>query len=985
MNSIRDKAKIFLENIENDIIEIPENDIEEMKPKLLMYAILDDQIKAIKWLLENITDVNVLSLIDILIIAKCNKIEILKLLVENGLDLNKFDDKGTSILFSLMSIESVNESVEYIVKNIPDINIKEQKSAVTPLILSSYESKKEFVELLLKYGADVNLQNDIGDTALINAVHSGNVEIVKLLLEYGANTEIRQKDGDTALMILCIECDDMIVSVEIASLLLKYGADINKRAIDSISALYLAVESGNVEITKLLLENGADINFKYINPNATILHIASKVGNIDIIKLLLDKGIDINIENEEKFTPLNIAIFSNNIDTVKFLIKNGASINTNDTAKISALISSVASKNININIIKYLIDNGADVNFKFRKRLSALYSARNQNIEVVKLLIENGANINEIINIPNNHKFSFFKKFFYYLNNFIYGKLTLFKSAIIDNNIELVKVFIAYEVKLDKECLLLALRQNNIEIVKLLIKTDFYTKKDYLSVLNSNLWTESFFISKEILELLLSEGLELNMKSLLANMDNIEILKIMIESVKDKEILKNLYSIAYENNNMKVIALLGEYGIKEKGSMNFLAVEFMSGVSQGKKNNGFISRFFSSFMLNQEYNSYKEKNNYKPFEFYTFEVDIIRMINLKYEITFIENVLKNNKCDLNKTNREGLTPLMICCKNDNYEMVQLLLKYGVDIDIKDSLGQTAKDYCLYNEELIKLFDENSMKHNPQKLVKILTNFTEDKPMKFTTHTWDFGELKKEYGNFDGYMKAVKIQWDSIKNDLEKLSLNLYIKVYNFLWETNPNIAIGWSSMDGLKQWCDDGNNPFDFKNFKEIVFSFKTDIEIRKEDNLLENMFIQERKKLGRKFKVELIKLKGQTFYTDTEKFTNTIKTIFSQMSEETRYAYPNITVEVKGDSTKEFIEIKITQIASQSQSSPEVMLEEIKNGDFASIKENLTNLCDWSIESDFEDTSYRVNYLKSSNVKDIEKLEYKPSGFTHILRFYNK
>lgn len=34
-----------------------------------------------------------------------------------------------------------------------------------------------------------NFHNDIGDTALINAVYSGNVEIVKLLLEYGANTE----------------------------------------------------------------------------------------------------------------------------------------------------------------------------------------------------------------------------------------------------------------------------------------------------------------------------------------------------------------------------------------------------------------------------------------------------------------------------------------------------------------------------------------------------------------------------------------------------------------------------------------------------------------------------------------------------------------------------------------------------------------------------------------------------------------------------
>jgi len=66
-------------------------------------------------------------------------------------------------------------------------------------------------------------------------------------------------------------------------------------------------------------------------------------------------------------------------------------------------------------------------------------------------------------------------------------------------------------------------------------------------------------------------------------------------------------------------------------------------------------------------------------------------------------------------------------------------------------------------------------------------------------------------------------------------------------------------------------------------------------------------------------------------------------------------------------------------------MLEEIRNGDFAGIKDNLTNLCDWSIESSFEDENYRVNYLKPSSIKEIEKLEYKPQGFTHILRFYNK
>ena len=61
----------------------------------------------------------------------------------------------------------------------------------------------------------------------------------------------------------------------------------------------------------------------------------------------------------------------------------------------------------------------------------------------------------------------------------------------------------------------------------------------------------------------------------------------------------------------------------------------------------------------------------------------------------------------------------------------------------------------------------------------------------------------------------------------------------------------------------------------------------------------------------------------------------------------------------------------------------ETENGDFADIKESLTNLCDWSIESHCEDGNFRVNYLHSNNVKDIEPLEKEPIGFTHILRFY--
>ena len=82
-------------------------------------------------------------------------------------------------------------------------------------------------------------------------------------------------------------------------------------------------------------------------------------------------------------------------------------------------------------------------------------------------------------------------------------------------------------------------------------------------------------------------------------------------------------------------------------------------------------------------------------------------------------------------------------------------------------------------------------------------------------------------------------------------------------------------------------------------------------------------------------------------------------------------------------IEIKIVQIDSISNKSASDLLKEIDDGDFADIKESLKNLCDWSIESSFEDENFRVNFLHSNNVKDIEILETKPKGFTHILRFY--
>jgi hypothetical protein len=84
-------------------------------------------------------------------------------------------------------------------------------------------------------------------------------------------------------------------------------------------------------------------------------------------------------------------------------------------------------------------------------------------------------------------------------------------------------------------------------------------------------------------------------------------------------------------------------------------------------------------------------------------------------------------------------------------------------------------------------------------------------------------------------------------------------------------------------------------------------------------------------------------------------------------------------------IELRITQIDSPSTLDADKMFAEVEDGDFADIKANLTNLCDWSVEGSFEESNFRINYLKSNNVKDIVELDTKPDGFTHVLKFYKR
>ncbi len=359
-------------------------------------------------------------------------------------------------------------------------------------------------------------------------------------------------------------------------------------------------------------------------------------------------------------------------------------------------------------------------------------------------------------------------------------------------------------------------------------------------------------------------------------------------------------------------------------------------------------------------------------------------------------------------------------KDSIYE--KLKKRFDVILNPKDESEElTDADVELCKKALCKEGGKSTQKHNPKELVKILRNFTtcNNNPcaLKASVHS------EEVYYEFDGYldfMNNLEFAWNDINVSLKKLSKRLHGKTYAFLfakdlgteerkkkfkgkdgWGEN-GIRVGWSSLE-LKKWCLDthknpkGNNPFEYEledkdkikvngktisTFFDICMNvFKHEIEVRSEIDQLYNIFEEIQESVGSKFCINIDeRLRGQDFYTDVHWLKSGINTIFSEIKK--RQEHNIIDIKLK-ESNNNFFEVEITQNDSYSNKESKKLASEINDGDFQTVSEKLCSLCDWSIETNCSDGNFRINFLRDKDVEVMKKLDYKPKGFIHILRFY--
>lgn len=232
--------------------------------------------------------------------ARANAMDVARVLLESGADVNQVTGYGWS-----------------------------------PLLAATQNRNYQLGAYLIENGADVNIAHNGGWSPLYLATDNRNIE-----------------DGDYPTPLPDMDHLDFI------TLLLDEGADVNARMIDSsetrtvftnqwldeegATAFLRASQSGDVELMQLLLESGADPHINTVL-NVTPLQVAAGIGwvegvttehsteeTIEAVRLLLDLGIDPNIQADTGRVALHGAGHKGATEVARILVDAGARMDIRD-------------------------------------------------------------------------------------------------------------------------------------------------------------------------------------------------------------------------------------------------------------------------------------------------------------------------------------------------------------------------------------------------------------------------------------------------------------------------------------------------------------------------------------------------------------------------------------------------------------------------------------------------------------------------------
>ena len=291
----------------------------------------------------------------ILAATKNGNRDMIKLLKDNGANLNAFDTEG-----------------------------------ITPLIYAVSKNDKALFDYLLSMGADINFLGIGKKTPLLYAAESKNYDFAKYILDKGGNPNIHVRDLPSALQMVV---SNENASPDIVDYLLAKHAALTDPAIPLGNVIGRSIHKGNAPAIAKLLAAGAKVSDLEDKENNGLLQ-ALDVGDADIAILMINNGADMNKVNTDGYTPLALAAKKKMNLVFDTLVKRGVDVNQSSmNSRLTPL--EIVMTNDDPQMLETMFDYG----LKADPNVLMLHATNNKENNVIQVLLKHGANANTSNNI----------------------------------------------------------------------------------------------------------------------------------------------------------------------------------------------------------------------------------------------------------------------------------------------------------------------------------------------------------------------------------------------------------------------------------------------------------------------------------------------------------------------------------------------------------------------------------------------------------
>lgn len=265
----------------------------------------------------------------------------------------------------------------------------------------------KMIRLLVKNNANIDMQNMLFETPLMYAVKHNLKDSIKELIDLGANLLVQEYSGDkmsgTGKTVLHYAKDKEVLQELISNGANPYKKDAKGRYAFDVERLTKLHEKLGDEIrnpnfdedtvNKILDEIGDDINTPIpYRTNFTAVSYAAYKGNVKILDKIIQHGGNINAMDNGHTDALMCSLIAHKEDSAMYLIDKGINLEHSDRIGNNALM--MAIYNGFDKVAEKIIEKGVDLekNTKFGNPL--LVAIECKRVNIIKKLIDNNVNIN---------------------------------------------------------------------------------------------------------------------------------------------------------------------------------------------------------------------------------------------------------------------------------------------------------------------------------------------------------------------------------------------------------------------------------------------------------------------------------------------------------------------------------------------------------------------------------------------------------------